>query len=256
MTSRFYVVEMINNPPYRSPKYFGGRLNPTDVNLDGIIGHYNDYGVIDQCIVYVKNIAPEHEAYLDALPDVLAVPADLETQIAVGQVSGIRAALQAREIPGNWINAGNTYRQVMRETMWVFDFMKRYTSFANFNPIAAGVNLSATMGAVTINQWQNLHNRYLLALTEIDPETIDIGTPEGRLHTPYTAWHNVTVVEALAAGMSQTNVYKCAAMVVLNLLNFDLVGVQASTTFGDILKGVGNSRTNTPFVWAGAEVTI
>ncbi len=256
MTSRFYIVEMVNNPPYRSPKYFGGRATPTDSNLSGIVGYYNDYGVIDQCIVYVKNIAPIHEAYLDALPDVLAIPANLDTVITAGQVAGIRSALQAREIPGSWVNAGDTYRQAMRETMWVFDFMKRYTTFANFNPIAAGVNLSATLGAVTVNQWQNLRNRYVQALTEIDPETISIGTPEGRMHTPYTAWHNVTVVEALAAGMSQTNVYKCAALVVLDRMNFSLINVQASTTFGDVLRAVGNNRTNVPFLWAGADVTI
>lgn len=256
MTSRFYVVEMVNNPPYRSPKYFGGKGNPTDANLGGIVGFYNDYGVIDQCIVYVKTIDPAHEAYLDTLPDVLAIPSDLDAAITAGQVAGIRSALQARDIPGSWINAGDTYRQAMRETMWVFDFMKRYTAFANFNPIAAGVNLNTALGAVTVNQWQNLRNRYVQALTEIDPDTIILEPPDGRLHTQYTAWHNVTVVEALAAGMSQANVYKCAALVVLDQMNFDLINVQASTTFGDVLRAVGNNRTNVPFLWAGANVTI
>lgn len=256
MTSRIYIVETVNAGSARCPKYFGGRAAQTDPNLNGIKGRYFYYGRFDQCLVYVKDIDPAHEAYLQSLPDVLAVPADLNTIIAAGQVANIRTQLAARNIPGGWINAGDTYRRVIRETMWVFDFLQRYTAFANFNPLAEGIDLNTTLGAVVINQWGNLLARYLQALTEIDPDTITPDRPEGTLHTPYSAWHNVVTVEALAQGMSQNNIHKCAALVVLTTLGFNISGAQSSTTFNDILSAVGNNRTGVPYLWAGASEAI
>lgn len=256
MTDRFYIIEMVQNGIYRSPKYFRGRVTAGDPNLDGCIGYYNDYGAINQTIVCVPNIQPAHETYLDGLPDVLAIPADLDTQITAGQVAGIRSALQAREIPGNWINAGDTYRQAIRETIWVFSFMQEYTQFAGFNPIAEGVNLSATMGAVTVNQWQTLKARHLELLSTIDPDTITEFTPQGFVYHPVKAWQVPLTAEALAGGMSQVNIYKCALLVLLDKAGFDVSGVQSSTTFGQILRVIGNSNTNKPYMWAGAGITV
>lgn len=260
MTDRFFIIEMVQTVSglsvYRSPKHFKGRVVAGDPELNGCIGYYNDYGSIDQTIVYVPNIQPSHEAYLDGLPDVLSIPANLDTVITAGQVGNIRSALQAREISGNWINAGDTYRQAIRETLWVFQFMQEYTQFAGFNPLEHGVNLGATIGSVVVNNWEALKARHLDLLTQIDPDTITQSNPSGTVYHPVKAWQLVVTSEALQAGMSQENIYKCALMHLMDRAAINVAGVIPSNTFGQALRLIGNSKTNVPYVWAGAGVVV
>jgi hypothetical protein len=254
--ARFFFVDIVQNGIYRSPAHFGGRFAAPDPELAGIIAYYHDYGLVNQAIVYIPSLPPDAEIYLDNLPDVLGIPANLETVIGAGSVAAIRSALEARDIPGTWIGAGDTYRQAMRETFWVFDVMQDYTTFAAFNPIAAGINLNTTMGNVAVAQWTVLRDRWNTAKTEIDPDTITELTPDGFPYDKYTAWSKVVSVEAANAGMSLANIRKCALMVLVDNAGYDVSPVTSSTTFGQILRGIGNAKTNQAWVWAGAGVTI
>lgn len=85
---RLYFVDIVQNGIYRSPAHFGGRVVAADAVLADVVGFYCDYGQINQCLIYARDISPVHEDYLDALPDVLAIPADLDTVITAGQCVG------------------------------------------------------------------------------------------------------------------------------------------------------------------------
>jgi len=59
------------------------------------------------------------QAYLDqveAQPDVMVIttPANIDLSLTQGQVDAIKAALEARQIPAHWLNAGDTRRTVIR----------------------------------------------------------------------------------------------------------------------------------------------
>ena len=57
-------------------------------------------------------------------------------QLILSERTDISNALEAKEIPADWVNAGDTYRSILREVVGYFLFMQRYTATTGFDPIA------------------------------------------------------------------------------------------------------------------------
>lgn len=147
IVARLYFVDIVQTGIYRSPAHFGGRVVAPDTELVGVQWALMDYGLIPQGLVAAE-VDSTQQAYLDGLADVLAIPADLDATVTAGNVTVIRNALEARNIPGTWVNVGDSYRVVLREIAGYFQFMQRLTAITGLSPLTQGITLST--------QFQNL----------------------------------------------------------------------------------------------------
>ncbi len=153
MTLRFYIVPMIQVGIYRGPAHFESRAAVADLPLVGVRGTFVDYGLIPVCLVAME-VDTVQETYLSTLSDIQPVPADIDAVITAGQVGTVRTALEAFSIPGTWVNAGDSYRVVMREVIGYFEFMKRLTAITGINPLTLGISLSTQFSQIP-QTWQD-----------------------------------------------------------------------------------------------------
>jgi hypothetical protein len=146
VTIRFYVLPMEPIPPsgFRHPKYFA--YDPLGVT--GITANYSlkDYGLVDFCVIVTDISAADHTT-LSSNADVLAPPVNIDTTMTQGAVNSAKTFLEGFNIPADWVNAGVTYRSVIRTVTGIFLFMQRVTAILGHGINFANVSLSA--------QWQN-----------------------------------------------------------------------------------------------------
>lgn len=151
---RFYIVPVVQVGIYRSPAHFGGRSNPVDAQLVGVTWGMMDYGLINVGIVGAQVNATQ-ATYLAGLSDIQPVPANIDTVLTTqGQVNTVSNALEAFNIPGTWVNVGDSYRTVMREIAGYFQFMQRLTTITGINPTTLSINLSTRYNQLNAT-WQN-----------------------------------------------------------------------------------------------------
>lgn len=147
IVARLYFVDIVQTGIYRSPDHFGGRVVAPDTELIGVQWALMDYGLINQGLVAAE-VNTDQQTYLAGLPDVLAIPANLDATVTAGNINAIQNALEARNIPATWVNVGDSYRVVLREIAGYFQYMQRLTGITGLNPLTQGITLST--------QYQNL----------------------------------------------------------------------------------------------------
>lgn len=91
------------------------------------------------------NSSPAQDSAVAANADALLVPA-LDSTIAV---NATRNALEARDVPGNWVQAGMTYRSVLRVLVGMAQLVRRIQGLG-VTPVIAG-NLDKTISQLPAN---------------------------------------------------------------------------------------------------------
>ena len=126
MAIRFYIlpIEVVENR--RGPKYFKWRFDPDPPGID-CPWSMKDYGSIDQAVL-VADIAAADHAALVLNADVMALPLNLDSNMNAGAVNTAKTFLEAAGVPAGWVNAGVTYRSVLRTVTALFLFMQRVTA--------------------------------------------------------------------------------------------------------------------------------
>lgn len=146
MAHNFYIVPAeLNTPPLgnRAPKYF----NANDPNVTSNWNAY-DYGSMPTFIV-ASPTTPTEDTYLRAQADVYAFDADsdnLNSEIGGATVVGLRNALEAVNLPGQWVSANNSYREMLRSTFGAFQFAQRVYGISGLPLVPTGTNLSTQWG--------------------------------------------------------------------------------------------------------------
>lgn len=134
-----FPVETINN--HRAPKYLKGRMN-----LNGIDVKRNamDYGLMPVCIV-AADVTPALHAEIVAHSDVRAIVEYANIDQPIGNAAnGVRNVLEALSIPGTWVQSTDTWRQVLRGTMGLFQFAQRVHARFNTTLLPEGYTLDTT----------------------------------------------------------------------------------------------------------------
>ena len=108
MTKRLYLVPMIQvvRPPTgltRVPKY---------AHNSGVSWAIMDFGLEPTAILCADVSAAQH-TQLSTQSDVTAIPIDLDSQLGA-QLATVESALEAINLPADWIQATHTYRLVLR----------------------------------------------------------------------------------------------------------------------------------------------
>ncbi len=116
MTIRVYLMPIVVGSrgrfaSIRLPKYLG--------LVDGRSCTMLRYGQEDACL-FVADATDDQHAALLANSDVRAFPADLDTVVTSGARTQIVNALEALNVPAQWVANGQTFRIVLRRLAGIF----------------------------------------------------------------------------------------------------------------------------------------
>lgn len=118
MAVEFFISPIVTVDGWRWAKY----QNDPQVERSGMIRFSRQ----EEAILMLD--APQ--SFLDTVaadPDVLRIctKAELDDVLTAGQRTAVRNQLEQRNIPAQWVNAGDTWRNVIRGTVGVFLFSQR-----------------------------------------------------------------------------------------------------------------------------------
>lgn len=142
MTLNLYVMPITGSGTRtdpRRPKYFD-TVFPAGSFISGMY----DYGDEPWCVVGIQDIDTSTNTTLTGEPDVIAVPANLDAAIGSGAaLTRTRNALESVNMPGTWIQATNTWRDVARFVGAVCQFAQRYQGSTGGLWFTGGITLAS-----------------------------------------------------------------------------------------------------------------
>jgi hypothetical protein len=242
---RFYFVPVqtvtINTQNYLVPTHFWTpRVFQGDTELQGVFYSIIPFGRVPVGLLSV-NVNAAQQTYLSTVSDILAVPASIDTVITAGQVATVKSKLEAFNIPAAWVNAGDSYRTVMREIVGYFEFIQRFSGLTLVDPIAQGFSLDATIGAAAFNNYAAMNARWQELKTTTNP-----ATNPPRNYDDAEAF-NVMRTETLEAGLSLGNFYKASVILTLIDQGYTIGALTSGTTLRQILRGMAQQNDNKQF---------
>lgn len=157
MTIRLYVLPMERNVALdsRGPKYLAWSRDPDPSDNVGeddwrVLG----YGLYDWGIAAVEATATVH-GLLAAKADVQAIPANLDNTVGAANRDTVRAFLESVALPGNWVQNGTTWREVVRTVCGMILFGQRYDGIRQAASPGAPAFGSQIEGNLNV-QWGNI----------------------------------------------------------------------------------------------------
>lgn len=142
MAIRWYLLPLETIDNRRGPKYFKHRGNPSGLDVRwGMM----DYGLMPVALLWADVSNAEHTGLI-ANSDVRHVVqhTNVDNQVGGGAVTAIRDGLEALDIPGNWVQATDTWRQVLRGVMGMFQFAQRVHGKFGVTLLPDGYSLNTT----------------------------------------------------------------------------------------------------------------
>jgi hypothetical protein len=138
---RFYVLpKATNDLGAIAPKYLSENAVTSWQSMD--------YGLENAFLVGADVTSAQHTA-LSAQLDVIAIPLALDNTIAPSALSTVQSRLEGMNIPANWVTTSHTYRDVVRITAKVFQFMQRFHARQLRSFFQAGMTLDTQWNALT-----------------------------------------------------------------------------------------------------------
>jgi hypothetical protein len=143
MTWHLYFIPIVgtgSRSDPRRPKY------STDATEFAMV----DYGFNGSTLV-AANLSDADDVTLSSFGDVTKIPDNLNATIG-GALATVQAALEARNIPADWITSGMTYRNMLRIIRGTFTFMQRYVGITGSTAAFFGgaVTLESTLGSLSL----------------------------------------------------------------------------------------------------------
>lgn len=126
---RFYFLPTEVLPDgSRVPKYL--RVKLRDGSYTGTIDNSRvatmRYGLVPAALVLVFGIDQANHDALVANSDVIAVPENLDNNVAGAAIPTIENLFNVLMIPSGWVTTSYTYREVLRRVAGLFQFSQRY----------------------------------------------------------------------------------------------------------------------------------
>ena len=155
MTTRAYVlpevIVTLNGVPTHLPKYVphrgltGPPLEP-EPTLAGALRHTVYEGLGDDCLLFL-DVTPAQHTVLAAHADVDVIPANLDSTIGAA-LATTQTRMRARGIPGNWLTAGTTWRELVRGINAMFEIGQELAQDGATRLYPAGVTLQSTIASL------------------------------------------------------------------------------------------------------------
>lgn len=150
-TARIMLLPIVryNNGKNRAAKYIKSRFNPGGIDVEYSL---IDYGLVDTGFVAALLTDPQI-AQAQAQPDITMIPENLDTQLGATAVLNTANALEALQVPADWVTTDFTYRGVLRRTLGFFQFMQRLSKLAGDSPFSLGIDLTLQFSQLNAT-WQ------------------------------------------------------------------------------------------------------
>ena len=143
---RFYLLPIVpfvvlgeTVPSTRTAKYLSD---------SGVAWGMMDYGLIDTGLVMADVSQAQHDQ-LAIQGDVTAVPENLDSLIGAN-TTAVRSALESLRIPGNWVQAADTYRELLRMVGGLFQFSQRHNGLHGKIIIPENLNMDQTWSEIPL----------------------------------------------------------------------------------------------------------
>ena len=150
MAWRVYLLPMgVDEKGHRLPAYIA-------TDIPDVATTVLDYGQEAACFLSA-DVSPAQHAALSAHADVTALPADL-TQVIGGQLGAVQAALVSLNIPEDWVQSSDTYRQVLRVVATIFLFAQRLSAVQAARLFGGGVTLATRFNQLPVGVRQALRD--------------------------------------------------------------------------------------------------
>jgi hypothetical protein len=125
-----------------------------------------DMGLEPYCLLGVRNILEADDAIVSAHTDVFTLPTNLDNQVS-GALTQVRNALEALNIPGNWVAANNTFREVTRMVCGLFQFLQQLNGVTSTRLFSSGITLATRFNQLP----QAVRDSMILAATNLGINT-------------------------------------------------------------------------------------
>ena len=122
-----------------------------DAVVTGVYLRGMDYGLQPVFLALCEVDAAQH-GLIAAQQNVTVIPANLSGTVGAGARAAVEAALEGWKIPGNWVTAAMTYRQVLKGVATIFQIAQRLHGMFGVEAFPSGVTLSTTMAQLTQGQ--------------------------------------------------------------------------------------------------------
>jgi len=107
-----------------------------------------DYG-LEPVFLVATDLGVSDQALLAAQPDVTVVPANLDATVSAGALAATQAALEALNLPAQWVTTATTYRQVVGVVIRVALLAQRFHGLGFGRIFDTGITLNTTIGALS-----------------------------------------------------------------------------------------------------------
>ena len=109
-----------------------------------------DFGAEPICIFSCDVSDAEHTSLTAGHSDVVALPLNLDANVSAGALSAVTAALEAINVPAQWVNTSLTYRQVARIVVGYCQFLQRLHFVHGAARVFGGtVTMATTFGSLS-----------------------------------------------------------------------------------------------------------
>jgi hypothetical protein len=133
---------------WRHPKYFYSEYSISVLpELENTPWSCREYGHEGMCLV-VSDVTQEQHDALKVQPDVIAIPADLDSNFSSQAVSVASDFLESYHLPANWLNTSYTYREGLRVVSHFMAFMQRVHGMTKQKISQLGITMNT--------QWKDL----------------------------------------------------------------------------------------------------
>jgi hypothetical protein len=107
-----------------------------------------DYG-LEPVFLVATDLSTSDQALLAAQPDVTIVPANLDATVTAGALPVVQAALEALNLPAQWVTTAHTYRQVLGVVVRISLLAQRFHGLGFGRIFTSGVTLNTTISALS-----------------------------------------------------------------------------------------------------------
>lgn len=157
MSVRFYVLPLeITARGQRHPKYIpinmpGYLVYPGIASLRPNAGiSLQDYGLEPVCFMAYNSSTEAQHATLAAQADVSQFPAVLDDQLS-GARTTVTNRMEAFNIPGDWLKASTSYRELARSILGIFHLGQTFNRLGADRLFPVGVTLATQYGNLEPN---------------------------------------------------------------------------------------------------------
>lgn len=152
MTVRFYLLPLIGDgvsvKSALRPKY------AADWAIDhpgvGLRSEWKEFAREGTYLV-AADVTVAQNTEISGNADVITIPANLDSQIGAA-LATVQSKLDALNIPSDWVQSTNTYRDVLRVVIKVFRLINRFNAQQKVNFFASGVTLNTQINQLNAAQ--------------------------------------------------------------------------------------------------------